>query len=84
MLARQKIFKLMPPCGCLSLLLVMGLGTGIERLISTNCNLEQKGEKIHNFSIAEARPAKQKDSEDSNDDPNCEKRGCVPNPRYVL
>lgn len=62
----------------------MGLGTGIERLISTSFNLEQKGEKIHNFSIAEARPVKQKDSEDSNDDPNCEKRGCVPNPRYVL
>jgi hypothetical protein len=52
--------------------------------MSTSFNLEQKGEKIHNFSIAEARPAKQKDSEDSQDDPNCEKRGCVPNPRYVL
>jgi hypothetical protein len=84
MLAQQKMFKLMSPCGCLSLLLVMGLGTGIESLISTSFNLEQIGEKVQSFSIAEGIPAKQKDSEDSKDDPNCEKRGCVPNPRYVL
>ncbi len=84
MVAQQKFFKLMSPCGCLSLLLVMGLGTGIERLISTSCNLEQNGEKIHNFSFAEVRQAKQKADQDNQDDPNCEKRGCVPNPRYVL
>ncbi len=83
MLARQKMFQLMSPCGCLSLLLVMGLGTGIESLISTSCNLEHKGETIHKFSLAEARLGKQQDSEDSKDDPNCEKRGCVPDPRYV-
>ena len=83
MVAQQKFLKLMSPCGYLSLLLVMGLGTGIERLISTSGNLEQKGEKVQSFSLAEATPAKQKDSEDSQDDPNCEKRGCVPNPRYV-
>ncbi|KOR33790.1 MULTISPECIES: hypothetical protein [Planktothricoides] len=84
MVAQQKFFKLMSPCGCLSLLLVVGLGTGIEHLISTSWNQAQQREKIHNFSLAEKRQAKQKADQDNQDDPNCEKRGCVPNPRYVL
>jgi hypothetical protein len=84
MVAQQKFFQLMSACRCLSLLLVVGLGTGIEYLSSTSCNLAQQREKMHKFSLAEVRQAKQKSDQDNQDDPNCEKRGCVPNPRFVL
>lgn len=69
---------------CLSILLLSSLGTGVESLTSKGFNLEQQREKTHYFTPEKGKPTHQKKEQDDQDDPNCQKRGCVPNPRYVL
>lgn len=93
MVAQKNFPQLVSVYGCLSILLLSSLGTGVESLTSKGFCLEQPGqlkqqrEKTHYFIPEKGRLINQKgeqDDRDDQDDPNCQKRGCVPHPRYAL
>lgn len=87
MVAQKNFPQLVSVYGCLSILLLSSLGTGVKSLTSKGFNLEQQREKTHYFIPEKGRLINQKgeqDDRDDQDDPNCQKRGCVPNPRYAL
>jgi hypothetical protein len=66
MLATQKFFKLMSP-----FLVLMGLSGGIERFVTIGCHLDREVKNVKRISIAQEK-------EESNNDPDCMRRGCEP------
>lgn len=75
MLVSKKNFQFMFPCSCLSLLVVTGLGGGIERFVPIGCNLDREVRAVKKVILAQ-------ESEGESSDPDCLKRGCQP-PRFV-
>ena len=66
----------------LSLLLLMGLGGGIQGFVTVGFSLDPDSDRIQRILITENTP----EDDRANDDTRSEvcKPGCDPNPRYVL
>ena len=78
MVRKQQFFQLMSPSLLLSLLLLMGLGGGIQGFASVGFTLELDSDRIQRILITENA------TEDDRTNSEVCKPGCDPNPRYVM
>ena len=78
MTSKQQFFQFMSRSLWLSLLLLMGLGGGIQGFVTVGFSLEPDSDRIQRILITENT------TEDDRTNSEVCKPGCDPNPRYVM